>query len=126
MGNLVLYNLYSFAEFGENTKEGLLHTLLGMLIIFVALAILWGVIELFRFVFERVTSSKKRAVPPSDPAEQPQTAAAETAEPEQDDSELIAVITAAVAAYLDKPQGSFRVVSFKRMDDGRSGKGWNR
>ena len=38
----------------------------------------------------------------------------ETAEPETSDEEIVAAITAALSVVMDKPQTSFRVVSFRR------------
>lgn len=95
-------------------------TLIGMGMIFAVLAILWGVLVVFKLVFTKPTkkSEEKIATAPA----QTQKEAEQT-----DDQELIAVITAAVAAYMDSenPEGAlnrFRVVSFRRANGGRS---WN-
>ena len=53
-------------------------------------------------------SPVKEAAPEPEPV--PET----IEEPEADEAEVVAAITAAVALMLDKPQTSFRVVSFRR------------
>lgn len=103
-------------------------TLLGMGMVFAVLLILWGVLAIFKLVFkkdtkapaEKATAEEKTAAPT------PVTTAAPAA---VDDGELIAVITAAVAAYRASEEGTdasevggFRVVSFRRANAGRA---WN-
>lgn len=97
--------------------------ILGMLMIFSVLAVLWGVLVLFKFIFAREPKKAKKAVEPV--AEAPAEAVAEPVA--TDDGELIAVITAAVAAYRAAEEGtaeagSFRVVSFRKTNGGRA---WN-
>lgn len=104
-------------------------TLLGMLMVFAVLAILWAVLALFKVVFAKNTDSPKtdkadnEAVQVTAPAaivEQPVSST--------NDDELIAILTAAVAAYISSEEpssaysGGFRVVSFRRADGKRS---WN-
>ena len=98
--------------------------LIGMGMIFAVLGLLWGVLAMFKIVFARPEPKKKAASAPAEvaPAAEPVAEADET-----DDGELIAVITAAVAAYIasEEPeayQGGFKVVSFRRANGGRS---WN-
>ena len=110
--------LYSFEEFADNAGEGGLHLLMGMATVFAALIVLWLVIEIFHVVFSKLGSGGKK---PENPVETPETAPVAAAE--SDDSELVAAISAAIAVYLDRPQSSFRVVSFKRRGNGG---GWNR
>ena len=101
-------------------------TLLGMMMVFSVLAILWGVLAIFKLVFAQKTPKAKTAVPTSAPikAEEP----AEIVTPDKSNDELIAVITAAVAAYMAEENGGetstsgFRVVSFRRVGGGGA---WN-
>ncbi len=100
--------------------------LIGLGMVFVVLAILWLVLVLFKFIFAKPEPKKK---PQSAPIETPPAVVDNlpTVEEQKDDGELIAVITAAVAAYIeseepDAYQGGFRVVSFRRANGGRS---WN-
>ena len=99
--------------------------LLGMGMIFCVLGILWGVLTLFKIVFvgkdKKPTEQKTEKVetPKAPVSEQPAAVSAPA-----DDTQLIAVLTAAVAAYRDAEGevGGFRVVSFKRSAGGRA---WN-
>ena len=99
---------------------------LGLGMVFLVLAILWGVLAIFKVVFGGEKKAKKEPV-------KEVSAPAAVAEPEpvaeQDDGELIAVITAAIEAYRASESGGdedyaggFRVVSFKRAGAGRP---WN-
>ena len=98
-------------------------TILGMGMVFSVLAILWLALVVFKLVFAK--EQKRNKVEVSTPAS--------VAEPEPvaeaDDGELIAVISAAIAAYRAEEEGcvgddvnGFRVVSFKRAAKGRA---WN-
>ena len=106
---------------GERLVKGLQTLGLGMAIVFAVLIIIWGACELLHIAVHG-TGKKKEAAAPIAAAPTPavSTAPAPTA---TDDSELIAVITAAVAAVLDQPTTSFRVVSFRRTGD--KGHAWN-
>lgn len=108
-------------------------TLLGLLTVFAVLAILCGVLVIFRLFAYDIPNKRKNKL--SDAGKK--TAEVASAEPEEtlqtgedaDMGETVAVITAAVSAYLASenggtqvPDGSFRVVSFRRVS-GRSS--WN-
>ena len=114
---------------GDAIKYALEMTLLGMGMIFAVLGILWGALAIFKLIFARPKKEKKtaeakvEAAPEavSEPAYAPAPAAA------ADDGELIAILTAAIAAYEaeqnpNAPIGNFRVVSYRRASGGRS---WN-
>ena len=112
-------------------------TLLGMAMVFAVLAVLWGVLAIFKLIF--AGKSPKQPKPPK-------TKAAEKADSSQpddvmaaviaasiqayeedkarNDTALIAILTAAVAAYRaeEGTDGGFRVVSFKRSGSVRA---WN-
>ena len=102
-------------------------TLLGMLMVFSVLGILWGVLAIFKVVFaEKKPKANKSAADKSAPAQNTQEQSAPVVA-QNNDAELIAVLTAAVAAYMadegaHAQDGSFRVVSFTRV---RSGRAWN-
>lgn len=103
---------------------------LGMMMVFSVLAILWLVLSIFKVVFAGKTPKAERAAAPKQlKVEKP--AKVETAAPVtpavQSNDELIAVLTAAVAAYMAEEgtpvaDGSFRVVSFRRVGGTRA---WN-
>ena len=109
-------------------------TLLGILMVFSVLAILWAVLAIFKLVFagksqEEPKPVKVKAEKPAKPVEtkqKPVAPASVAPAATQSDAELVAVITAAVAAYMAEEgteyTGGFRVVSFKRVRGGRT---WN-
>lgn len=99
--------------------------LIGMAMVFAVLALLWGILALFGKV---MTRTKKQSAP-AEPVAPVESAAPVAEEPvadvatvaETDDGELIAVITAAVAAAIESDEelssrfaSGFRVVSFKK------------
>ena len=103
------------------TGMGLQTFLLGMLTVFSVLAILWGCLEVFRYVFYTIPQKKKAAA--SAPAAPVAPVVEE--EPEvvdySDDGEVVAAIIAAItamrsdeAAESGVAPGAFRVVSFRK------------
>ena len=110
-------------------------TLLGMLMVFSVLAILWAVLSLFKLIFASKTPKQaKSKVKPtaaqdaenaSDDVMQVVIAAGVEAYREDKERELVAVLTAAVSAYREAEgeNSAFRVVSFRRSSSTRS---WNR
>ena len=113
----------STLTFGERIALGLQVTGLGLGTVFCILAILWGILTIFRVVFYDIPNGKKAAPKAEKPAPAPAPAPA-VVEPEvelaplaysaSDDAELVAAITAAISMVMDAPQTSFRVVSFRR------------
>ena len=106
-------------------------TLLGMVMVFSVLAILWIILSLFKVFFaktdETAIPKAKKAEPEAKSAESaPVVAPAPAAQ--HTDEELVAILTAAVAAYIESEGQTesyscgFRVVSFRRVGGGRS---WN-
>ncbi len=95
----------------ETLTQGGVVAVIGICTVFAVLAILWGVLEMMRLVF---TPKKKKAVAPA-----PVTAPVATpSAPAEDEGELIAVLTAAVACCLGKPASSLNIRSYKRIDSG--------
>ena len=109
----------------------------GMFMVFAVLAILWGVLALFKVFFAPADKTKKTAkaektetadAAPAKKAEVVEVAPVE-APAASNDAELIAVLSAAIAAYRASEEGvqgsainGFRVVSFKRANATRA---WN-
>lgn len=92
--------------------KALLNTLMGMGTVFIVLIFISWVISLFKYLYKPVKQEVKQ-----EPA--PAVIPVVEEEPEEltDDSELVAVITAAVAAYEGEAGASnsgFRVRSIKR------------
>ena len=100
-------------------------TLLGMGMIFAVLSLLWGVLAIFKLIFAKPEKKVKAApAPKPEPVVVPEPVVAPAA---SNDAELIAILTAAIAAYEaeqnpNAPAPSFRVVSYRRANGGRS---WN-
>ena len=104
--------------------------LLGIGMVFSVLALLWGVLAIFKLIFAGKTpkapKAPKEVKAPKAEKKTETVAAPVVAQSAGDDAQLIAVITAAVAAYMAEEgtdyAGGFRVVSFKRVRGGRT---WN-
>lgn len=103
-------------------------TLLGMVMIFAVLAILWGILVIFHKIMARDTETPTQVIKVA-PAPAPAAAAVSVAAVSNDDEVIAAVIAAAVAAYMADEgntetayNGGFRVVSFRRV---QGGKAWN-
>ena len=122
----------SFAERAEIALQG---TATGMVMIFSVLGLLAVIVTLSKVICYDIPNKKKEkakaahapAAVPAAPAETVQEAPA-AVQPATDDGELIAVITAAVAAVIESSEyknefvGGFRVVSFKKSTNSA----WNR
>jgi len=110
---------FSLARWAEAGRM----TLLGMVMIFAVLGLLWAVLSVFKLVMVGKAKEAKKEEPVATPAP-----VAEAESVVADDGELVAVIAAAIAAYrasegMDATDASaFRVVSFRRATNGRS---WN-
>ena len=85
--------------------------LIGMSVVFAVLLLLWGALELFHLVVSTI-EKKRTKTPAPKPAAVPVVEVAAS----DDESELVAVMAAAIAAASEEnPEGSFRVVSFRRI-----------
>ena len=94
--------------------------LMGMGVVFAVLLLIWGSLELFHYLFATLPEQMKaKAAAKEDEAKAAEPAPAAPAAPiavaPTADTELVAVITAAIAASENAPVGSFRVVSFRRV-----------
>ena len=125
-------NLSAVAISAENLTLAWQTPLVGMVMIFAVLGFLWAILSVFKLVFYgKDTPSEKSKADTSTPADNATTPAATPAvavPTQQSDAELVAILTAAVAAYMAdngedaSMSGGFRVVSFKRVRGARS---WN-
>ena len=85
----------------------------GYVLVFIVLALIWGILELFHLAF----AGKKAPASPVKQEAVPAPAAEEAFEPAAtatNEEEIVAAIMAAISAYTDKPASSFRVVSFRK------------
>ena len=127
-GSTALKNQGENAPFAERAGYAGGVTLLGMATIFIVLSILWGVVELLHRALHRgdqkTAPAEAKAAPAPVPAPAPKAAPAPVRAPAAGDDALVAVITAAVAAAMAEEgyAGGFRVVSFRRTQNRRSGR----
>ena len=104
---------------GRFLGKGLQTAVLGILAVFVVLAIIWGCLELFHYFIYTLPNRRKKE---QENVVAEESAVTETAEPETaDDGELVAAIVAAITAFRAEesaetgvPSGGFRVVSFRK------------
>lgn len=124
-------------NFGERITYGGQVFLIGICTVFAALALLWGVISIFKIFMYDIPQKriKKKAEEEliahcveSDGAASVEAAVPANPAPtaEADNAQLIAAITAAITAYNTDPETGcalpFRVVSFRRS---KGANGWN-
>ncbi len=122
-GTLISFNVEPVYSTMENLQNALLNTVLGMGIVFIVLIFIAFIISLFRFINKaesRAAAGHKEESRPAQkesprPAPAPVAAAAPAPviEP-MDDLELVAVITAAVAASMNTSVDQLVVRSIKR------------
>ena len=111
----------------ERLAYALRMLVVGLGMVFVVLAILWGVLALSHVLLtKKPDASTKKEAPAPAPAPAPQSAPVATPAASSTDGALIAVITAAIQAAMEEqgtlPAGGFRVVSFRQASGHR---GWN-
>lgn len=98
--------------------EGLRVTVIGLIIVFAVLVILMLVMMAMKKIFYKEEKPNTKPEPKTKP-EIPQPA-----KPEMNEDELVAVITAAIAASLNTSTYRLHVKSFKRAED--TSPSWNR
>ncbi len=119
--------------FGERAAYSGRMLLIGMLMVFSVLALLWGVLAISKVLFydipaRRVKNKNDAVKKPQEtvasPAAASSTRAISAAAPANDGA-IVAAITAAIAAARadEGCTTGFHVVSFRRADNGRA---WNR
>lgn len=108
----------------EALLQGVSTTVIGLVIVFSVLAILWGVLVLMRKLFYKEPDKKaaKSAAKPA-PVAAPAAPAAPVKQDTMDEGALIAVLTAAVAASLNTSTYNLQIKSYRRI--GNSAPAWN-
>lgn len=104
----------------EALSTGGLTTVLGLGIVFAVLVILMCVLYLFKVIFYKDPNKAKKVAEAPVEAVVTESVAEETV----DDDELIAVITAAVAASLNTSTYNLQIKSLRRIKDNRPS--WNK
>lgn len=109
----------------EALSTGGLVTVVGLAIVFAVLIILMLVLMLFKLIFykepKKEKASEQQKIQPVKAVEP--VVAAPAAVQSEDDAELIAVLTAAVAASLNTSAGKLCIKSYRRVDKNRNA--WN-
>lgn len=110
-----------FESVSEALEYGLSFSLFGFGVVFAILALLLGILLIFKFVFYTIPSKKASAAKPENKKTEnvkpaPAPAAPVPVVTASSENELVAVISAAIASFRagDGAQGGFRVVSFKK------------
>ena len=106
----------------EEFLHGLMVTVIGMGVTFLALIALSYILDVFRILAEG--SSNKKEEEPKQENIMVKEEIYEEEVNEEDDLELVAVITAAIAASLDTTTDQLRVRSFRRIHSNASA--WNK
>jgi sodium pump decarboxylase gamma subunit len=99
----------------ETIISGGVVSVIGLGTVFAVLAILWGVLELMRIIFAPKTD-KPAVAPEAIPA--PVAAPVAPAPAKADDGELIAILTAAIAASLNTSTYKLNIKSYRQIDNG--------
>ena len=109
----ILFDAAPVLSIGDKAALALTTLVLGMLTVFSVLLIIMIVLYVIGAFFKKKDQKAKKqtSVTPAAPA-QPEII--ETKEEAEDEGQIVAAITAAVAMCMDEPVGSFRVVSFKK------------
>lgn len=105
----------------ELIKQGAIIFVVGYVLVFVVLSIIWGILELSRLFFTRKNADSEKT------AEAQNTTAPTPAQTkaEEDDDELIAVLTAAVAASMGRTSTyNLNIKSYRRVNN--QSPAWNR
>lgn len=102
----------------DKLGQGVPIAIIGYVMVFVVLATLWGVIELMHVILTPKTSKNKKKeevkITQNSLVEKKTETVVETEQ--VDEGELVAVLTAAVAASLNTSTYNLRIKSFKRID----------
>ena len=112
-------------QLSEALGMGGMVTGLGMVIVFSVLATLMVILMLFKVIFARNTASdslpKAEEIQPAPASTVPAAAAKKD---DMDEEELIAVLTAAVAASLNTSTYNLKIKSYRRIDNKKPA--WNK
>lgn len=102
-------------------SEGLMVTVVGITIVFSVLLILMFVLMAMKAIFYKKPKASVTAVAPKTT---PDTATADSTDSDIDEKELIAVLTAAIAASLNTSTYNLNIKSYRKI--GNSSPSWNK
>ncbi len=102
----------------DKMGEGVVVLVIGMVIVFSVLILLWAILLGFEQVFYKIPQKKKAKA-----VAKPQEAVTENViapQVEEDDTEIVAVITAAICALTNQNASNFKIKSIRRISN------WNK
>lgn len=108
----------------EALAEGLSTTVIGLVIVFGVLLILMAILMLMKVVFYKDPSKADTNVKTEAAAPVAEVKSETAVADDMDESELVAVLTAAIAASLNTSTYNLKIKSFKRV--GNSSPAWNK
>lgn len=102
----------------DKMGEGVVVLVIGMTIVFSVLILLWAILLGFEQVFYKIPQKRKA----KEAAKPQETVESITVAPqvEEDESEIVAVITAAICAMTNQSATNFKIKSIKRISN------WNK
>lgn len=104
----------------ELISQGSIIAVVGYLLVFVVLAVIWGVLEISKLFFTKADNTKQAKEAHISPALKEEIADGNA----EDDDELIAVLTAAIAASLGRTSTyNLNIKSYRRI--GSTSPVWN-
>ena len=122
-GEVVSEKLTTAMSLSDRIGYALQRTLIGLIIVFGVLAVIWLVLSLFKVVFYKDPNKKAKKTAPV-AAEKDDAPAKAEVNASVDEGAVVAAIIAAISAMRSEQgvEGGFRVVSFKRGTN----KPWNK
>lgn len=103
----------------EKLSIGAETALLGLLLVFFILIVLWGALELFHILCYTLPEKRKKQRKEEPSTQEAPSAPESPAEQMTDDGEVVAAITAAIAVCTELEPKGFRVVSFRKVGGSR-------
>lgn len=100
-------------------------SLMGILVVFLILAILIFFFWLMGLIFKAIDKSKSEKKAAAEPAKAAPAPVAEPVSEVYDDEEIIAVISAAIAAYAESEGTSYTITGIKKHRDNRARSAWS-
>lgn len=110
-GKVINFSEWTFAD---RVAEALKVSLLGLATVFAALAIIWGILEVFKVFVYDIPNKRKAEQDKKGNGDKPAEITSSDVDVVDDDSEIVAAISAAIALVTERPVSSFRVVSFRK------------
>lgn len=114
----VLNAAISAADENLTLSEKLSHivntALVGYLLVFAVLAIIWGILEIFGRVLSKKSQKSNGALSGDTVLDSVSDSSVQNNTESGNEEEIVAAIAAAISSYTQKPLSSFRVVSFRK------------